>query len=242
VPDLSAAHWRALPLLASEPPPPTGGHGYVDLLTEPPRATNWAQALWLGRLGSGLYAALQPAGARMARLHGDPAARLGLSRGDTVLDLGCGPGGITRRLADAVGEEGLVVGVDISDEMLARAPSAENIAYYRGDAMRLPFRDGRFDAVCCSALLQLLTDPFAALDRMIDLLAPGGRIAILTTCRGRGAKRPLTTLVRSLSGVRVFEQHEIPAALHARGMTGVRQNFVAIFQLVTAHKEQEVGG
>jgi SAM-dependent methyltransferase len=52
--------------------------------------------------------------------------------------------------------------------MLARAVEdtrvAPNVAYLRGDAIRLPFRDGAFDAICCFAALHLLDEPLAALE------------------------------------------------------------------------------
>ena len=72
---------------------------------------------------------------------------LELGPGDTVLDIACGPGNFVREFAGSVGKRGLVVGLDASQTMLARAvedtgAAARNVAYVRGDAIRLPFRDG----------------------------------------------------------------------------------------------------
>ena len=58
-----------------------------------------------------------------------------------------------------------------------------NVAYIRGNAVELPFRDAAFDAVCCFAALHLFDEPFRALDHMARVLTPGGRIAIFTSCR-----------------------------------------------------------
>ena len=87
--------------------------------------------------------------------------RLDLVGGETVLDLACGPGTLTRHLADAVGPDGLVIGADLSPAMLtraARAITSSNTVFVRADAMALPLRDACVDAVCCSLLLQLVPD------------------------------------------------------------------------------------
>ena len=105
---------------------------------------------------------------------------LGLGPGDVVLDVACGPGNFSREFARAVGDDGLVVGIDASRTMLARgvddleARGLGNLALIRGDATALPFRDASFDAVCCFAALHLFADPFAALDEMRRVLAPAG--------------------------------------------------------------------
>src|SRR5262249_13043567 len=79
--------------------------------------------------------------------------------GETVLDVGGGPGNITRALAEEV-QGGLVVGLDASRTMLAQAAREPGpIAYVRGDAADLPFRDGVFDGVCCFAALYLIERP-----------------------------------------------------------------------------------
>ena len=88
---------------------------------------------------------------------------LGLTPGDGVLDVACGPGNFTREFAQIVGAGGLAVGIDASATMLARAVAdttrPASVAYVRGDAEALPFRDASFDAVCCFAALHLFADP-----------------------------------------------------------------------------------
>ena len=113
---------------------------------------------------------------------------LSISPGDRVLDVACGPGNFTRDFARAAGD-GLVVGIDASETMLevaVRETEDDNVAYVRGDACDLPFRDGSFDAVCCFAALYLIEEPMRALGEIVRVLAPGGRVALLTSCnRGR---------------------------------------------------------
>ena len=105
----------------------------------------------------------------------------------------------------------------------------------RGDAVRLPFRDASFDAVCCFAALHLFADPFVALDHMARVLTPGGRIALFTSCRTSSA--PLRTMdgfVGARSGMRMFERDEITTALEDRGLVDVHQRVAGLTQFVGA--------
>ncbi|RJL31034.1 methyltransferase domain-containing protein [Bailinhaonella thermotolerans] len=163
---------------------------------------------------------------------------LAVRPGDTVLDVACGPGNFTRELARAAGPDGLVVGLDASPPMLERAvagTSARNVAYVRGDAVELPFSPRTFDAVCCFLALNMFDEPFRALDRMAGVLAPGGRIAIMTSC-ARGPE-PLHTpqrLVGALAGMRVFTGSELVYALADRGFTAIRRRAYGLTQIIGA--------
>jgi len=159
--------------------------------------------------------------------------------GDVVLDIACGPGNFVREFAGAVGPGGLVVGLDASQTMLARAvedTDAANVAYLRGDAIRLPFRDGCFDAICCFAALHLFDEPLAALDAMERVLAPGGRVAILTSARAPLTPAPVGALVGAATGLRVFGRDEITGALEERGFEDVRRQISGFAQFVGARK------
>jgi SAM-dependent methyltransferase len=191
----------------------------------------WRPAL--GRVAKGVL------GPGMAEEHRIARLLLGLSPGDGVLDVACGPGNFTRSFARTVGDTGLSVGIDASRTMLERAVRdtspvlRERVAFIRGDAITLPFRDQSFDAVCCFAALHLFPEPMIALDHMTRVLTPGGRIAILTSCRTRSA--PLRTwdaFVGARSGMRMFEREEIVDALRARGFTDVRQRITGLTQFV----------
>jgi len=163
---------------------------------------------------------------------------LGLGTGDLVLDLACGPGNFTREFARTVGDEGLVVGTDVSRTMLDRGVAdlqdagLGNVALVRADATDLPFRDGAFDGVCCFAALHLFADPLAALDQMRRVLAPGGRIALMTSVRRQLTLRPLKPLLEGASGMRIFESDEIVDALTERGFQNVRQRLAGMVQFV----------
>jgi len=191
----------------------------------------WRPAL--GRVAKGAFGPGMDDEKRIARL------LLALSPGDGVLDVGCGTGNFTREFARSVGPDGLVVGLDVSQTMLARAvrdtddAGLEHVAYVRGDAAGAPFLDASFDAVCCFAALNLFADPYAALDSFTRVLTPGGRLAIFTSVRGRSL--PLRTFERVMqaqSGMNMFERDELVDALVERGFTAVRQQLTGMTQFV----------
>jgi ubiquinone/menaquinone biosynthesis C-methylase UbiE len=191
----------------------------------------WRPAL--GRMFKGVLGPGMKDEHRIARL------LLALSPGDGVLDVACGTGNFSRDFARSVGPDGLVVGIDVSETMLARAvedtatAGLDNVAYVRGDAQNLPFRDESFDAVCCFAAFHLFPDPMAALDRMTAVLTPGGRIALFTSVRGRSAPlRTAESLIALRSGARLFERRELVDALEQRGFVDIRQRITGITQFV----------
>ena len=162
---------------------------------------------------------------------------LDIRPGDTVLDVACGPGNTTRTLLDAVGAEGLAVGVDSSPTMLARAVSdttpGSPVGYVRADAVDLPFGDATFDAISCYGALYLMDDPIGALREMIRLLAPGGRIAVLTTCvRGPAPVRRLGVAASRVAPLRLFDVDEVTDVLREAGLQDVTRNVSAASQTV----------
>jgi SAM-dependent methyltransferase len=106
-----------------------------------------------------------------------------------VLDLACGPGNVTRRLAHLM-PDSTVVGFDLSQEMLERAvrltrkEHLRNVYYMRGSALSLPFKTETFDAVSCCGALQLFPQAIGEISRV---LKPGGEFVCQTTLGPRKA-------------------------------------------------------
>lgn len=105
-----------------------------------------------------------------------------LRPGLRVLDVGCGPGAITRGIAEAVGPAGRVVGVDLHPRLIAEArllhDAVPSLTFAVGDAYDLPFHE-EFDIVTAARVLQWLTRPLDALQQMVQATKPGGRVVVL---------------------------------------------------------------
>ena len=103
--------------------------------------------------------------------------------GERVLDIACGTGLVTFRVAGMVGPAGQVVGTDISDAMVdhctrnAEAQGITQVTFARMEAEKLDINDGYFDAVLCGLGLMYVTDFAGAIQEMFRVTRPGGRAA-----------------------------------------------------------------
>lgn len=165
---------------------------------------------------------------------------LDLRSGHTVLDVACGPGNFTGWFGEIVGADGLAIGIDSSPTMLEQAVrdnASGPVAYLRGDAEVLPFRDGAFDAVCCFAALFLMSDPYRAIEEAVRVVAPGGRIAILTSCASRWPMlRGMEHLIAAGAGLTIFGPDDITGALTRHGCADVEQRTSGVVQFVGARR------
>jgi ubiquinone/menaquinone biosynthesis C-methylase UbiE len=109
-------------------------------------------------------------------------ALMDLQAADRVLDLGCGTGWASRRLAKLV-PNGEVVGLDVADEMLRRAEQAsagiKNVRYVWGSTESIPALDNFFTKVLSVESFYYYADQGKALDEIRRVMAPEGRLFIL---------------------------------------------------------------
>jgi SAM-dependent methyltransferase len=227
-------------------------HGYLDVFapsegdSAPDRPTIAAAAMNTHALATVYERAWRPfafslaTGLTTATERRNAVTDLRLRGEQRVLDVACGPGNFTRYLSDVLTGAGLAVGFDLSEPMLRRAVadnSGARVAYVRGDAGRLPFADETFDAVCCFGALYLMPDPFAAIDEMTRVLAPGGRIAVMTSYPGGpGVVRPAVVAAGNLVGVRMFDRDCLPQRFTDAGLVEVEQRIRRVVQYVNATK------
>jgi len=120
-----------------------------------------------------------------------------------VLDLGCGTGDLSINLARLSGNETEIIGLDYSPPMLERAQQkafgagvGERVTFIHGEATRLPFPDGHFDAVGISFAFRNLTykNPVSMphFTEVLRVLRPGGRYVIVES------SQPTNGFVRAL--------------------------------------------
>lgn len=105
-------------------------------------------------------------------------ARLALSPGERVLDIGSGPGFFVETMAEAVGPAGHVRGVDISAPFVERAIGRRRhgwVSFAVGDATALPEPEAGHDVVTCVQVIEYVPDIAAASREIARVLRPGGR-------------------------------------------------------------------
>ena len=111
----------------------------------------------------------------------DVLTAAGVVDGRRVLDVATGPGEAATLALSRVGRSGLVVGADISLEMLRTASTRLGEPRIRGvvaNGQALPFRDDAFDCVICQLGLMFFPDPACGLAEFRRVLRPGGRAAM----------------------------------------------------------------
>lgn len=121
-------------------------------------------------------------------LNAGAIARLRITPGDRVLDVGSGIGQLTRAMARVAGPAGCVVGVERSPEQIAEGKrqvaasgEAARVEIREGDATALPLGDdewGTFDVAHTRFLLEHVSDPQGVVDAMVRAVRPGGRIVL----------------------------------------------------------------
>lgn len=227
---------------------PDGSRGYLDVLEpDPDRPRTLAQQAMHSSVLAAVYqrwwrptftAALGLG--TMDREQQNALAALRLNGPRRVLDVACGPGNYTRVFAEALNGDGLAVGLDVSAPMLARAVADNSVpraAYLRADARRLPFTDASFDAVCCYAALYLVPEPYTVLAELLRVLAPGGRIALMTSYRrSREPFRTAQTAVGWTAGLRMFDRDDITGALRSSGLVDINQRLTGLAQTISARR------
>ena len=198
--------------------------GYTDLLgSNGPARRSLAQRAMNSPMVAAIYqdiwrpimvAAMSLHGMSIAAERKRASAALYLGGRQRVLDVACGPGNFTSFFAGQHAGDGFVVGLDNSVPMMERAVrdnSSARAVYMRGDALDLPFNNRAFDAVSCFAALHLVPEPLGLLHEMVRVLAPGGRIAVMTTYgRESFLVRKGLELGAAICGVRVFDRTTVP--------------------------------
>ncbi|MCU9613709.1 demethylmenaquinone methyltransferase [Caldibacillus lycopersici] len=117
----------------------------------------------------------------------DTMKRMNVQKGKKALDVCCGTADWTIALSKAVGNEGEVIGLDFSENMLKigkeklKSQQIENAKLIHGNAMSLPFEDNTFDYVTIGFGLRNVPDYMQVLREMQRVVKPGGLVTCLET-------------------------------------------------------------
>lgn len=160
-----------------------------------------------------------PEDAQMGLGCGNPSAIAELSEGDTVLDLGSGGGMDAFLAADAVGETGHVIGVDMTPEMLGRARDAASrrgvshfVEFRRGYIEDLPVTDASVDVVLSNCVINLSTDKERVFREAHRVLRSGGRLAVSDICLTAELPEEIRDLeegyIACISGAMLIDDYE----------------------------------
>ncbi len=121
--------------------------------------------------------------------------RLNIIRGETVLEIGFGTGHCLKQMAESVGENGKVYGIDISSGMLEVSKQRleetgllDRVELYCGDALEMPYEDNKFDAVFMSFALELFDTPEIPeiLGKIKRVSKPNGRLGVVSMSKEDG--------------------------------------------------------
>jgi arsenite methyltransferase len=125
-----------------------------------------------------------PDGANLGLGCGNPTALASLQPGEVVLDLGSGAGFDCFLAANKVGPKGMVIGVDMTPEMLRKArqnakkAGYTNVEFRHGEIEKLPVEDTSVDVVISNCVINLSPDKKKVFEETFRVLKSGGRLAV----------------------------------------------------------------
>jgi len=123
-------------------------------------------------------------GANLGLGCGNPVAMSKIKKGDVVLDLGCGAGFDCFLASKKVGDTGKVIGIDMTEEMIARAKlnaekmGVKNVEFILGEIEKLPVKDNSVDIIITNCVINLTPDKTKTFKDAYRVLKNGGKMYV----------------------------------------------------------------
>lgn len=161
---------------------------------------------------------------------GNPTAIANLKPGETVLDLGSGGGIDCFLAARAVGPAGYVIGVDMTDSMLALARQNKakmgitNVEFRKGEIENMPVESGTVDVIISNCVINLSPDKDAVFQEAFRVLKPGGRFTVSDMVTEGEFPAQLKTNINAWAGCisGALDQADYLAKLRAAGFAEIQ--------------------
>jgi arsenite methyltransferase len=160
---------------------------------------------------------------------GDPITLASLQPGQTVLDLGSGAGLDCFFAAKKVGENGRVIGVDMTPEMIDRATSSakrlnlQNVEFRQGYLEALPVESDTVDVIISNCVINLSPDKSKVFAEAFRVLKPGGKLAVSDIVTDGplpdAVKKSLSAWAGCVAGA--VEATDYTGMMEAVGFTGI---------------------
>jgi demethylmenaquinone methyltransferase/2-methoxy-6-polyprenyl-1,4-benzoquinol methylase len=122
-----------------------------------------------------------------------------VSKGDYVVEIGCGTGFTTDEIVRRVGEQN-VVAIDLTPEQMRKAIARfSSLAFIRGDAENLPLKSSIFDAAISAGSIEYWPNPQRGIEEMVRVTKSGGKVVILAP------RKPGNPIIRKFAeGIMLF--------------------------------------
>lgn len=169
--------------------------------------------------------------------------QLDVQKNDCVIDIGFG-GGLTFEYLLEKGHRGHVAGLEISDDMLARAGKAfqhaldnEKLSLHKGSIEALPFIDNNFDKICTLNTIYFWQEPKLAMAELYRVCRPQGRVVIAYRQR-----QTMQSLKFTRHGFTLYQNSEVSDLLHTAGFSHIssqdHMDDEIGYTCITAHKDR----
>ena len=170
---------------------------------------------------------------------GLPTEHAGIKKGDTVLDLGSGAGNDVFVARAIVGDEGKVIGLDMTEEMVDKAKKNnaklgyKNVEFHLGDIEQMPFDNNIIDVVVSNCVLNLVPDKRKAFAEIYRILKPGAHFCVSDiVLKGElpaGLKKSAEMYAGCVAGA--LQQNEYLSIIKETGFTSIEIKKTKVIEL-----------